>query len=156
MYPTALIFGTLAGCLALLIELVVLNIGGSITYTPELPDFGSILVVSGAVFIEECARLLLLRQFFARYFSATYQWSAIFAVGLSYGIGFSLLEIGLIVSQGSFPLFPLATIVLIHSGLSLLLAFALARRLPFPVPFVFAFGTLLHLIYNLSLVLFGK
>ncbi len=156
MFFTALIFGILAGCLALVLELVVLNIGGSLTYTPDLPDFGSILVVVGAVLIEECARLLLLRQFFTRYFSATYQWSAIFSVGLAYGIGFSLLEVALILGQGTVPLFPLGAIVMIHSGLSLLLAFALSGRLPFPLPFVFAFGTLLHLIYNLSLVLFEK
>ncbi len=156
MFFTALIFGALAGCLALIVELVVLNIGGSVTYTPNLPDFGNIFVITMAVLIEECARLILLRQFFKRFFSTASTWLEALLVGIAFGIGFSLLEIGLILGHGEVALLPLCTIILIHSGLSLLLTFALAKRLPLPTLLVFAFGTILHLLYNLSLVLFEK
>lgn len=155
MIFTALIFGVLAGSLALIIELVFLNMNGSLSTAPVPPDFTNLAILTAAVLIEEVARMLFLHQFSRRYFAAASPTKiALILIGLLYGLGYATLELGLILSQGGAPFKSLVGIVAIHSILSLLFVFSLSGKLRFSLLWAFALGSALHLLYNLSLTYF--
>lgn len=154
MFFTALIFGALAGSLALIIEIVVLNVSGSLTTASSGADFTNLAIVALAVLIEEITRLLFLRQFFKRFLATvTPTWPALCFIGLCYGLGYATLELGLIVGQGATAFFGLAGIVLVHTALSVFFAFSLSRVLPFALTLTFGLAVILHFLYNLSLIL---
>lgn len=156
MFFTALIFGILAGSLALVIELVALNFTGSFTYSPLLPNFAALSTIALAALIEESARLLLLRQYVVRFLSEnTPSWQAILAKGALFGLGFATIELALILSQESAPLMALIGIVLVHTTLSTFFLFCLLRKHSFPTFLVLFSGFVLHLCYNLILTLFS-
>lgn len=151
MLFTALIFGILAGSLALVIELVALNFTGSFTYSPLLPNFAAFSTVALAALIEESARFLLLRQYVVRFLSESApSWQAILAMGTLFGLGFATIELALILSQESAPLMALVGIVLVHITLSALFLFCLLRKRSFPTFLVLFSGFALHLCYNLA------
>lgn len=155
MLFTALIFGILAGSLALVIELVALNFTGSFTYSPLLPNFAALSTIALTALIEESARFLLLRQYVVRFLSENApSWQAILAMGTLFGLGFATVELALILSQDSAPLIGLIGIVLVHVALSVFFLFSLLRQRSFPALLVLFLGFVLHLCYNLILTLF--
>lgn len=152
---TALIFGALAGCLALIIELVVLGIGGDLHSPRHTLDFSNITTLALAVLIEEAMRFLFLHQFFRRFPSvATFKMGTLSLLGMAFGFGYALLELGLIhFAPGSAPLLPLLGILFIHISLSILITLSFSQKLPLrPLP-AFLVIVMLHLCYNLSVAL---
>lgn len=151
MLFTALIFGVLAGSLALVIELVALNFTGSFTYSPLLPNFAALSTITLTALIEESARFLLLRQYVVRFLSeSALSWQAILAMGTLFGLGFATIELTLILSQESAPSIALIGIVLVHVTLSVLFLFCLLRSRSLGALLVLFSGFALHLCYNLA------
>jgi len=155
MPPLALIFGILGASLALVIELVVLNLGGSLSYSPLLPNFSNLSTLVLVAVIEEAARYLLLRQYIVRFLANTEPlWRQTLLIGILFGSGFASIELALLFGQGATPLVPAFGIALVHIALSLLFASSLTKKLPFPALSIFVSGVLIHLAYNTVLTLF--
>lgn len=152
---TALIFGALAGCLALIIELVVLGIGSDLNSTRHALDFSNITTLALAALIEEAMRFLFLHQFFRRFPNvATLKLGTLSLLGIAFGFGYALLELGLInFAPGSAPLLPLLGILAVHIFLSVLITLSFSRKLPLRPLSALLLIFVLHLLYNLSVVL---
>lgn len=156
MFLTAFIFGVLAASLALLTELVVLNIGGALRYSATLPNFENLATLAVAVAIEEGARYLLIRKYVERFLAGTIpSLPRALLAGGAFGLGFASLELGLLLGSGalgSIPLVALSGVLLIHILMSLLYTLSLTRHIKLaPLP-AFILGLLIHLGYNLALV----
>lgn len=156
MLVSAFIFGVLAASLALLSELVVLNIGGALRYSAALPNFESLATLALAVAIEEGARYLLVRKYVERFLTGTApSLSKALLAGGTFGLGFASLELGLLLGSGALgtvPLAPLGGLLLIHVLLSLLYTLSLTRHIRLALLPALMLGLLIHLGYNLALV----
>lgn len=151
---TALIFGILGASLALVIELVVLNLGGSLSSSTLLPNFSNLSTLALVALIEEGSRYLLLRQYLIRLTQDTLcSWQQALLTGLAFGIGFASIELVFLFSIESTPLFPIIGIALVHVVLSVLFALSLTKNLPLPAVLVFVFGVALHFAYNFLLTI---
>ncbi|MDP2838186.1 MAG: hypothetical protein Q8O53_02820 [Candidatus Moranbacteria bacterium] len=154
MFLLALIFGILGASLALVVELTVLNLGGSFSYSTALPNFAHLGTLALAAIIEESARYLLLRQYVRRFLSdSPFSWQRVSSVGFLFGSGFASIELVLLTARESAPFLPTLGISLVHIILSTFFAFSLTRKLPFPALWVLACGIVLHFVYNLLLTL---
>ncbi len=154
MFLTPFIFGVLGASLALVFELVFLNIGGTLVYSATAPSFTQFSTVLATALIEECARYLLLFQYFRRFpLESNPAWRSLLFIGTFFGIGFVSIEMALLVSQQSAPLWSLFGIITLHFLIGLLYIFHLGKKFSAPFLFTVTVGVLVHLLYNTVLLL---
>lgn len=124
-YFTLLIYGFLAAAAALLLEVMAGSFTSSLSAVT--PSVAFVLI---AAFIEEGSKFVFFRQF-ARRFHKELEFPNGFLLGLLFGLGFSLVEFGLIFSGfKAWALFPVLSIVALHLLTSLFFAFYLFRPVP--------------------------
>lgn len=154
MIFTPFIFGVLSASLALVFELVFLNLGGVFSYSAAPPSFTQFSTLLAAAIIEECARYFLLFQYFRRFPSLqNSSWRSLLSLGISFGIGFVSIEMILLLQQSSAPFWPLFGIVILHFLLGLFYTARLGNKLRAPLVFILSTGILIHLLYNTALLL---
>ncbi|MEP7163022.1 MAG: hypothetical protein ABI747_04670 [Candidatus Moraniibacteriota bacterium] len=154
---TLFIYGFLSAAAALLLQVVATALGGSLTEIAASTGFISlsVLFLFAAALIEEGSKWIFFRQFRVR-LGDTLSSPSPFGLGVIFGLGFSLVEIGLIAfSLKTFSILPLAGIIGVHILTSLFYSYYLFRLTPRVLShtlFLLALTTLLHACYNLFLV----
>lgn len=140
-FVLALIYGFLAAAAALLLE----TLSGSF-----IPSFRLISFLLPAL-LEEGSKWIVFRQL-RIHLEKSLVPSSPFFLGLLFGLGFSSIEVGLILWNTHLPpLFSLGGIVLVHIITSLFFAYYLFRLAPrtlFHTLFLIGLMTLFHASYN--------
>lgn len=168
---TTFIFGLLAAFLAVIIEIVTAisplalkldsarHVG---LYTQYWLTWAGLLPLVLLAAIEESVRFVFLRQFILRFRPSDSPSGPIekTLLGIAFGVGFSSLEIFLILggTERVSPWLQLAGIVMLHVVMSIILSFLLLSNHPkkrFVTAFVLALTILLHTLYNLGILLYS-
>jgi RsiW-degrading membrane proteinase PrsW (M82 family) len=155
-YFILILSGVLASCFALILEIILLPSGFSLSQSISLTLFTALVLASLAL-IEEGAKYLFLRQYIRR-FSDQSGTTGLFFLSLLFGASFSLLELGLSL-QNALPwlLLPMLGRTLLHIVTSYTLLSFIVR--PFPtalfkkivLPILVA--TLIHFVYNIAFLI---
>lgn len=153
MFLTAFIYGLLAASLALIVEVVTLDLRSGLQFSLSQPELTQFFTLVLAVIIEEGCRLLLLTQYAKRYFTVTQSLDlrTILQAGLFFGLGFATPELLMILGatgRQNYPILPVGGITLVHTALSLLYALSLGNKLRFGPWIIVVLGVLLHFAYN--------
>ncbi len=168
---TALIFGLLAAFFAVIIEIVTSisplalthdsanYIGLATTYWLTWKGLVPLVLLAS---IEECVRFVFLRQFIIHFRASeeALRTSEKVLLGLAFGIGFSSLEVFLILtgSDTTQAYRELLGIILLHTAMTLILSFGLLkspRYQPWVMVFLLVITIVLHTLYNLGILLFS-
>ena len=167
----AFIFGLLAAFLAVIIEIVTAvsplalkldsarHVG---LYTQYWLTWSGLLPLVLLAGIEESVRFVFLRQLILRFRPSDAPSGPLEKIflGIAFGLGFSSLEIFLILgnTESTSPGLELAGIVMLHIVMSTILSFLLLSnhsKKRFVTAFVLALTILLHTLYNLSILLYS-
>ncbi|HLC95550.1 MAG TPA: hypothetical protein VJH89_03625 [Patescibacteria group bacterium] len=158
-FITILIFGILASCFALIIELIVTGLTPVSLIVLETFSFNTVLIVLALALIEEITKYVFLHQYALRYLKKVFlTLQQILFYSLSFGIGFSLLE-GVLSWQNGIPLtlFSLVSRALLHSSTSFLFAYFLFRPITHlswvsVIRFI-GIASLIHFTYNILTIM---
>ena len=151
----AVIYGFLAATAALLLAVLFLTgmpNGAAQMSAPEDWLSLSVTLLFFFSFLEEGSKWIFFRQLHKQIMERFTPPSPL-TMGMLFGLGFSSLEVGLIVfGLKSFDLFPLLGIIFLQTLTSLFYAYYLFRQAPrtlFHTVFLVFFVSALHLAYNL-------
>lgn len=156
-FITALFFGILAASLALIAELVLLTGAPVFLTIPETSSPKTLLSLIGIACIEETAKYILLRQYIVRFLPAkTLLAQSPLVLGISFGIGFSILEILLIQKiTSTLPALASLGIISLHIITSGVLALTLCSysEKRFSVPIALVITIYLHTLFNIIVLI---
>lgn len=152
-FMTIFLFGILAASFALIIELLLFVLMPASLMISETLAFTNLFALLGVALIEEVSKYIFLRQYALRFLSEKKLLIRnALLLGVSFGIGFSALEIVLIQNEMSrFPgLEPLGTAgvhIITSSMLASILLSAVTKRVSSGLIILVA-AILLHALYN--------
>ncbi len=149
---TILLFGILAASFALIFELLLPGLDPASLMSSETLFPQTLIILLGIALIEESSKYIFLRQYALRFLLAKQLLAKnIFLLGISFGVGFSTLEILLIQNEMlAFPYLAALGTACLHIATSIIFAFSLLSSVEkrFPSFLVLLIALLLHTLYN--------
>lgn len=155
---TIILFGILAACFALALELLVTGISSVSLIGLATLSWKTLSLLAGIAIIEEASKYIFLRQYVSRFGLPAGEGPHLAKaalLGTAFGAGFVVPELFLLYSGAApVPLLPVVTLISVHILTSLAFAAALfaSRDRKRWVFFSLAFAVFLHLSYNAALV----
>ncbi len=150
---TILLFGMLAASFALIFELLLSGVNPAFLIISETLTFKTLVALLGIALLEEVSKYIFLRQYALRFLLAKKLLAKnIFLLGISFGVGFSALEILLIQNEMlAFPYLASLGTACLHIATSIIFAFSLlsSAEKRFPPFLVLLIALLLHTLYNI-------
>lgn len=153
-----ILFGILASCFALILELIVAGAPSVSFVFTETLSFKILLILFGIAFIEETSKYIFLRQYTSRFFvTSRAALGSATILGASFGIGFAMPEIFLIqYGMTEAPILALLGTASLHIATSIAFAIAILsfakNRLSAPI--LVSAALLLHMAYNTAVLFF--